>query len=94
MFSINFKNWKVIADVILFQETSSSGKSFQITHARLSNLEVMTGIRPALEANIEYLSEPEALKLIFEIAQFPEIFYMIQHNLAANRLLFYMNSLK
>lgn len=79
---------------LTFQETSSNAKSFQITHARLSNLEVITGIRPALEANIEYLSEPEALKLIFEIAQFPDIFHGIQQNLAASRLLLYMNSLK
>lgn len=84
----------ILKDGISFQETSSTGKNFQITHARLCNLEVITGIRPAFEANIEYLSEPEALKLIFEIAQFPEVFYGVKQNLAASRLLLYMISLK
>lgn len=65
-----------------------------MTHARLCNLEVITGIRPAFEANIEFLSEPEALKLIFEIAQFPEVFYGIKQHLSACRLLSYMYSLK
>lgn len=65
-----------------------------MTHARLCSLESTTGIRPASEVNPKWLCEPEAVRLIHEIALFPEVLYEAKQMLAANRLLAYMYSLK
>lgn len=47
-----------------------------------------------MKADAKYLREPEALKLIYDIAQFPDVLYEAKQMLSANRLLAYMYSLK
>lgn len=68
----------------------TSGIKLQHTHCRLYNLEQNCGAQLVSHCIPELLQEPEAVKLMYDIARFPEVIHKTQDTLESCTLVMYL----
>lgn len=78
----------------VLQVNGDTGIKLQYTHCRLCSLAEVTSIPVADECNSQYLMEPEAQALIFEISRFSDVVHMCQDTLEACILVKYLFALR
>lgn len=76
------------------QVNGDTGIKLQYTHCRLSSLEKMIECDWVEGCRLEYLQEPEAQNLIFEICKYPEVIAKSQESLEACTLVNYLFGLR
>lgn len=74
----------------ILQVNGDTGVKLQYTHCRLFSLNQLSGVIEAETLNLELLQEPEAQRLIFEVARYPEIIYNCTESLESCGLVNYL----